>query len=70
MKAIDVKPSNVGVTSVKPSNILVVDAKPSMVSVGGETEIYCDPKLRTGMPIGLLLTLTYPKDSMITQVRV
>ena len=51
---------NFSVTDIKPKNAGVVDIKSSVLMPSMETEIYRDPHVLTaGMPIGLLLTLTY-----------
>lgn len=60
----DVKPSG-KVTSFKPTNLSVVLDKLHIYATG---DIYLKPQKRTlyaGMPMGLLLALTYPTEQII-----
>ena len=59
----DVIIKGVSVADVKPANILVVDTKPKNMQVirSSETQTYYQ-RILAGMPIGLLLSLTYPVD--------
>jgi len=51
---------NDSVVDVKAKNAVVTDVKSSICAASLETEVYRDPHVLTaGMPIGLLLTLTY-----------
>ena len=56
MKVIDIKPI-AKAENIKPEG-LAENVKPKMSKVFGETQIYYQTGL--GLPIGLLLTLTYP----------
>ena len=56
MKVIDIKPI-AKVENIKPEG-LVESVKPIMSKVFSETQVYYQTGL--GLPIGLLLTLTYP----------
>lgn len=58
----------ISVKDTKP-NIGVEDIKPSMGKVSGETVVYKDQNiLYEGMPIGLLLSLTYASLAGTAQV--
>ena len=71
MRVIDVKPVNKLVLDTKPDNFQVLDVKPNMIKPFSETQVYYSGTtiLHAGMPMGLLLAITYPTVGTITGVR-
>ena len=45
---------------IKPVMDRIIDTKPGMITPGMDTERYYNVTINAGMPIGLLLSLTYP----------
>jgi hypothetical protein len=58
MKVYDVKPRGGFVTDIKPTMGRILNVSPRLTRVFREEVIF--NQLYRGMPIGLLLTLTYP----------
>ena len=59
MKVLNTKPTLGFVSSNKPTLGNVVSVRPSISKIYGEEMVF--KQLYRGMPIGLLLTLTYPE---------
>ncbi len=59
-------PKNFTVESVKSKNYIALDTKPKMVKLTNETNQIYSRTLGAGMPMGLLLSLTYPTNITIT----
>lgn len=65
LKIVDVKPRGGLILDIKPNLRSVRNIIPRIIKIYGETEIYLPKELGMGMPMGLLLTLTYPTTTMI-----
>jgi hypothetical protein len=59
MEVQDVKPNMVTAFDAKPNNVVAQDVKSNMVSIDPKNEIYYPITITAGMPMGLLLSLTY-----------
>jgi hypothetical protein len=59
MKVYDVKPRGGFVTDIKPTMGRILNVLPRLSKVYGEEYVF--RQMYRGMPIGLLLTLTYPE---------
>ena len=60
------KPNLVEAISPKPNTMVAYDPKPNMSSVISLNELYYPVTVTAGMPMGLLLSLTY-KDGFTIQ---
>lgn len=60
IKVIDKKPIGGSLVNNKPSNLFVSDIKPTISKVYGEVERWRE--IQCCIPMGLLLTITYPVD--------
>ena len=70
MRVIDVKPVNKLVLDAKPDNFQVLDVKPNMIKPFSETQVYTETRtVSAGMPMGLLLAITYPTAGTFNAVR-
>jgi hypothetical protein len=63
---VDKKPTGVGVFTNKPSNLGIKTSTPRISRVYREDVVYDPMYLYGGVPMGLLLTLTYPKTIEIS----
>ncbi len=64
----EMRPKSFGAFNTKSKNMLILDIKPRMGIMDMESNqpAVVTRTLYAGMPIGLLLTLTYPTDIPIT----
>ena len=66
-QALDVLPRNEAIIDFKPQNEAVIDVLPKMRQFAtSDTEQYYTIVIGRGMPIGLLLALTYPSNITIS----
>ena len=66
LSVIDILPKNLTAIDILPENNAVIDILPKNMTINSTTEQYYSVVLGRGMPIGLLLALTYPAAGTVS----